>query len=218
MRAAIYEPLKSLMKIAGAYGAASSELQAKMRQGSIRFPLAQILSADQEPTFENLEGAIHALKTWVSFTDEDLLRALEDETRLDLDARLDAIGQWEPLRANILTQYVGSPETGLKAVPHFYGGAVPDGERVYHNLGEAAWARNAKAGTSPVAVSVFDHPLKAEPLYDGALWLETGERKQVGMSSKYRIAIMDGEIHHPPLWPADLKRIGAAELSEEPSP
>lgn len=79
-----------------------------------------------------------------------------------------------------------------------------DGPHVkrFTSLGQAAM-------NSDVQVAVFDRDIQAELVYEGTAALEVGyaglkDLEPAGVRSIYKVAIMDGQIHHPPLWPADI--------------
>lgn len=91
---------------------------------------------------------------------------------------------------------------GLFAIPH----DAPDRGKIrYHSLGDAVFSGGHK-------ITVFDRPLVAEPVYNTVEALKVGsarlhELEPVGVVSQYRIAILDGKIHHPPLWPSEAARL-----------
>ncbi|MDE4297148.1 hypothetical protein PXK56_18345 [Phaeobacter gallaeciensis] len=69
-----------------------------------------------------------------------------------------------------------------------------------------------------VMATAFDRAIIADPLYDGAAWLE-GQKIEVGIASTYRIVATPGVQFHPSLSPTDFRHVldAAASLPAKPS-
>lgn len=81
------------------------------------------------------------------------------------------------------------------------------GGQVYATLGGAVLYSNVKA-------SAFDHPMRAEPVYDGASALAALEKAQtlpkpVGLIASYRVSVYEGAHLCPARHPHDLPRRAA---------
>jgi len=60
-----------------------------------------------------------------------------------------------------------------------------------------------------VEVTAFDKAVKAEPVYNGFEALATYPKlpDPVGVEASYRVVVMNGKHFHPPLHPADAKKL-----------
>lgn len=156
------------------------------------FPHAVLRHAHEETTFEASRAAFDCVSEWASFRREeypeanwDYLSGIIEDARIELEITLDC--------------YEASETGGLVRLPD----EAPPTERIrYHSLGNAAVQGGFK-------VSVFAHRLRAVPVYDGAEALDAQFKKRpypdpIGRKSEYRVAILDGEIQHPPLWPSSI--------------
>ena len=161
-----------------------------------RFPSLQIMDAVFKDDHWAIKGAFDALDGWLArnqaLTAEisrQTGKALLPKTVTEAKARFSGLFlAWEERDDGMVTSLPLD--------------AAPTSHRRFHSLGDAAM-------NGGIAVSVFDHPLKAVDVYNGTEALAAGpsglkDLKPVGRIAEYRIAIMDGRIVHPPAWPAQL--------------
>jgi len=203
-----HNPHLALMRISEVFAYASDDLtQFAESVVGRNFPHEQIARLHEDPSFENLEAAHEAVTSFVDHSGHSM-RLISVESGTDLEDLLDKVNHWVPFRAKLLTEYQRDEMGNTKAIPHFY--PKGQGER-FHSLGNAAFVGG-------VDVSVFDKPLQTTPVYPGTEALKAFHNKtemppSTGNVATYRIAVLDGDIHTPPLWPGDLLR--AQEADEE---
>ena len=205
-----FDPHKALLRISEIFALAPDELViAAERASGGNFPHEQVARLHEEPSFENLEVAHHAVSAFLRQGEEGL-GPIQDHMMTDLNQILQLVEAWVPFRAKLMTEYQRDEMGNTKAIPHFY--PKGQGER-FHSLGNAAYVGG-------VDVSVFDKPLQAVSVYPATEALEAFEKKTTmpassGSVSSYKVAILDGEIQIPPLWPGDLLRALEAEAEAE---
>lgn len=162
---------------------------------SAGFPFEALARASEETTFEAATAALRELQAWearckASFPDVDLTGISEAvaDARIELDIALDC---FEPTSTG-----------GLIRLPD----EAPRTDQIrYLTLGRAVLEGGHE-------VSVFSRKLRAIPVYDGAEAMEArlagkGLPAPVGSRAEYRVAILNGEIQHPPLWPGSIARL-----------
>lgn len=79
---------------------------------------------------------------------------------------------------------------------------IAAGETCYATLGGAVLHGGVQA-------TAFDRALRAVDLFDGKEALAAGSTAglvPVGQRSDYRVAVHEGCLHHPPLWPSAISR------------
>lgn len=203
-----HNPHLALLHISEVFANASDDLASFAESVAGRnFPHEQVARLHDDPSFENLEVA-HAAVTGFADHCGHSMRLIGAEMHTDLEDLLDKVNQWVPFRAKLMTEYQRDDAGNTKAIPHFY--PKGQGER-FHSLGNAAIVGG-------IDVSVFDKPLRAEAVYPGKEALEAYENKTAmpapsGTVASYKIAILDGEIRTPALWPLDLLR--AQQVDDE---
>jgi len=208
-----HNPHHALMRISEVFAYASDELtQFAESVAGRNFPHEQVARLHEDPSFENLEAAHEAVSNFAGHCGHSM-RLISAETGTDLQDLLDKVNHWVPFRAKLLTEYQRDAQGNTKAIPHFY--PKGQGER-FHSLGNAAVVGG-------LDVSVFDKSLQAVPVYPAAEALEAYEKKtampeSTGTVSSYKIAILDGEIQTPPLWPGDLLRAQEADDEMDMAP
>ncbi len=202
-----FNPHKALLRISEIFAEAPDELvNAAERASGGNFPHEQVALLHEEPSFENLEVAHHAVSAFLRQGEEGL-GPIQDHMKTDFSQFLQLVEAWVPFRSKLMTEYERDDKGNTKAIPHFY--PKGQGER-FHSLGNAAYVGG-------VDVSVFDKPLASVPVYPAEQALDAYHNKtpmppSCGNVSSYKIAILDGEIQTPPLWPADvLRKLNADE-------
>lgn len=138
-----------------------------------------------------------AALAWAKAVGEEKLTHLSKMIYADLSKALGVIEEHDPVWVTIMPNYAVDAHGGAMAVPHMM--KCPEGMFLCAGLGNAVLYKGVEA-------SVFDRPLCAEPVYDGAEALAAGTTRgltSVGVVATYRITVLDGELHHPPLWPSE---------------
>lgn len=175
-----------------------------------RFPSLKLMDGVFKDDHWVIDAAFGALEDWLS-RNGGLAAEISRQTGHVLQPG--AIAQARERFSAIFLAWEDNEDGSVTAVPM---DAAPAARRRYHSLGDAAM-------NGGVAVSVFDHPIKAVDVYDGVEALDAGlsglkDLTPIGKRAEYRVAILDGRIVHPPAWPADLLREAGKTASEDPEP
>jgi hypothetical protein len=166
-------------------------------------PVDAISHAQVTPTFEAMNSSVKAVDDWMQGIGPEDFEVLKAQCQSEFPQ--DNLDKAKKIAVETMPEWERGKEGLLKAVPH---DAPRSHTERFGALGQAAM-------NSDVAITVFDQPLKAEPVYDGQAALDAGpsglkDLDPVGVRSNYRVVIYDGEIRQPPVWPSDL----AAELAD----
>lgn len=169
---------------------------------ALKFPFAPLMRAQDEDSFEAGFAALDACDAWLTGEGADKLAAI-----IGRPPPSACVAEARSILNVTLPYYDLHPGGLLEAVPH-------DARRTacprIESMARAAMFFD-------VAVTVFRAPVKAEALFDSMEAMKVGfsrlhELTPVGVRSDYRVSVLDGQYHHPPLWPAD-----AAEMTEAKS-
>lgn len=163
----------------------------------------------REPSFEAMRASAEAARGFFEPADAETPARASGEVAKPFPAG--EITECEELLTFTIPKYLDNGDGSVKAVPH----DAPTDSECFGSLGQAA----VHGG---VCVSVFDRPVKAEPLYDGAEALRAGSVKDldpVGVRAEYRVAVLDGQVLQPPAHPEDLPPASCEnETTDTPEP
>lgn len=172
-------------------------LRDKIEADRLGFPFAGIDAAMDQDRFEAGYAALDVCDAWCAGP-----RAKDLSMAIGSAIPVNALREARLILAVTLPYFDLHPGGMVEAVPH-------DARRTPHARIESL----ARAALFfDVQVTAFDRPVKAVHLYNGSDALRFGIAglNPVGLMSEYRITVMDGKLHHPPLWPSE-----AAELTSE---
>lgn len=197
-------------KIAMAVYSAPQEFIHEMEISAGRqFPVQDIFDQQDNPTFEGLERIADILHVFLEECPDKIQTVMQNHGH-DIYDLMEKVQNFQPFRSRIMPEYIEADGGGVTAIPYF----SPKAEgRRFSSLGQVALSGAA-------SVSVFDHPIKAEPIYDTSAYLDaldTGEKKPdpVGVRSKYRVSIFDAELLHPARHPSDLPSLEIEANAED---
>lgn len=171
---------------------------ARLEAEALAFPFAPLVRAQDEDSFEAGFAALNACDAWLTGEGADKLAAI-----INRPPPSACVAEARSILNVTLPYYDLHPGGLLEAVPH--DARRTDCPRI-ESMARAAMFFD-------VAVTVFRAPVKAEALFDSMEAMKVGfsrlhELTPVGVRSDYRVSVLDGHYHHPPLWPAE-----AAELT-----
>lgn len=172
-------------------------LRDKIEADRLGFPFTAIDAAIDQDTFEAGHAALDACDAWSAKPEaKDLSMAIGRAIPAD------ALREARLILSVTLPYFDLHPGGMVEAVPH-------DARRTPHARIESL---ERAALFFDVQVTAFRRPVKAVDLYNGSDALRFGIAglEPVGQRSEYRITVMDGKLHHPPIWPPE-----AAELKSE---
>lgn len=197
-----HQIFKSMATIAAAAGA---DLDAVAARAGGPFPINDILAMAERPTYENMSDVDHKVCRWMisAYSGQE-----DDALSRSLQMLLLGVDEWRPFRRTIMPSYAAADGGGMYAVPHF--ASVADHGPLL-SLGQACHA-------GLIDASVFDQQIQAEKTYDTAEYLaylhgEKPKPEPVGSKASYKICFLNGELHHPPLWPSEA--VGLAEADDD---
>lgn len=181
--------------------------------GAVSLPVLEtVRQVEQRGSYEDLGAAMSAARDWCKAIGEDRMDRITSATGIDLRAQLEIIDQHDPVWSAIMPNYAVHDDGSATAIPHMM--SCPVGSTKCHGLGNAVLYHGVQA-------SVFSRPLKAEPLYDGTEALAAGSVSgltPLGMAAEYSVCILDGELHHPPLWPSEALKRSQSDPDRETQP
>ncbi|MFX4299991.1 hypothetical protein [Pseudosulfitobacter pseudonitzschiae] len=164
---------------------------------------------EKRGSYEDLDFAVKAALAWGRAVGEERLAHLGRMTHSDLADALRVIEIHDPVWVSIMPNYAVDAHGGAMAIPHMM--KCPEGMVLCPGLGNAVLYNGVEA-------SVFARPILAEPVYDGAKALAAGTvagLPPVGVVATYKITVLDGELHHPPLWPSEALRRAEAKCEND---
>lgn len=176
------------------------------------FPSEKIERALQEGTYENLQSAIDNIFAWGDEITDEMINAHFSHVHHDLLEAFDVIQIHSNVLTTIMPEYLLEEGGLMRPIPHTM--PTPEGAVRLHSAGNAVLYHGVQA-------SVFARPLQSLDVYDGTEALNAGSVKDlepVGKRSDYRIAIMDGEVQIPPIWPQDAMRKQSAQCENDLEP
>lgn len=185
--------------------APAAQLNAAAKAAGYPFPSHLMEAALLDATYETAEAAGHGYLDWLQAGVLCNPKLIAEAIHLNApDLSREAV---DALRTTIMPMWRENGDGTLMTVPFDAPGPLV-------SLGQAALYRGCQ-------VSVFDRAIQADLLYDGADALASFPGPlpdPVGVASSYKIAIKDGELHHPPLWPSDLHVAPDAETMSAHGP